>query len=105
MRLAVLAVALLAVSAAALSFDGSAAVEPEMLTQQWVPASALTNAPEGMLAATSGDVCPAGWQRLWSKNTPLFMAFGMLTDESGSPLDSGGHPFSNFRTLVACVKE
>ncbi|MYH29302.1 MAG: hypothetical protein F4137_10700 [Acidobacteria bacterium] len=106
-RFSVFAAVLMAVSFAAISVNGAAVAEQpeqEMLTQQWTPVSALTDAPAGMIAATSGDVCPHGWRRLTSDGTPLFMAFGMFTDAGGSPVDEGGRPFSDFTIFVACVK-
>ena len=90
----------------ATALDGEAAAQgAEMLIQQFTPAAALAESATGMIAATSSDVCPDGWNRLWFDNTPLFMPLGMLTNESGSPADANGNLFSNFTVLVACIKK
>ena len=79
---------------------------PEALIQEWVSASALSDLAPGAIAAFSSDACPTGWERITTDQAaPLFMAIGLLTDETGSPYNEAtSRPYSSFSILTACEK-
>ncbi len=79
--------------------------EPQFVTQQYIPDYAMFDTPPGVVMAVTGEYCPAGWERVVTDDgTPLFFAFGMLTDEGGRSAGDDGRPFSDFWLHIACQK-
>ena len=110
MRLAAAAVIGLILGATVTSLSQARGELDSFMIVQRVPPILMDDAEIGTIVATTGNGCSEelGWERLTVTRgrsiQQMYMAFNVLTDESGSLKDESGRPYSNYSILPACVK-
>ena len=93
-------------SVAAVEFRSASAASTDALIQSWIPTEELEHLAPGSLGAFAEEWCPDGWERIKANDgRPLYLAVGLLTDESGSPYVEGtSEPYSTYSVLPVCEK-